>query len=501
MPGGKTDFALATAPDEASTARFLSELDNRLAAEPVVDAGALAELFNLAAGAGPLQGPLTAVLQGFLLRRTLAHARAHTRYYGSRAEYDCALTTELGVWTSLADLPTINRQTVVRHFAEFIADDVHLRSVCHTSGTTGQPLEVYKSFEEVYFIGEFFSRMFAEALRQLPLLPLTLSFPTAHHGVPIPIPGPGIGFASGVTDDTLIRDAVRVLETEYHVAGHEPRISILSGMAFQVLFFTSYLLEQQIEPKKFGLKAVNIAGGFVPAHWRRFLERSWDAPVNDRFSLTESAAGASRCRTCQWFMPDPHQVMEVLDCDTGRVLDEGIGRLIVTNLHPFVQMQPLIRYETGDVVECRRCFCSPLQKIRFLGREKNSISRMRSGERRWLVFSAELHEVLATIPDLRIYDWFSNVRVARDRTVGSLPIMSLKTEPAEGRLRIVLSAELKYAPHCYPDRLAELTAMIRRHLESVEGTTFAEDLASGEVEFDCRFVPPEALTDPYVIKV
>jgi phenylacetate-coenzyme A ligase PaaK-like adenylate-forming protein len=424
----------------------------------------LADLFNLAMSAGDLRGPLILVLQSFLLRRTLLHAKTYARYYGSRSIYRDAIESALE--SPLHACPTINRQTVAENFSEFLASDVVPRSVCHTSGTTGQPLEVYKSYEEVDFVYKFYSRLFSPVLAAMASRPLTVSFPTPHHGVPVPMPSPGFAFISGVMDDTLIQDAVRVLKQKYEIPGHDSRISILSGMAFQVLFFTSYLLEQKIDPSDFRLNAVNIAGGFVPTHWRRFLKRNWNAQINDRFSLTESLAGASRCQECEWFKPDPHLIAETVDVDTGQPVQQGIGRLVITDLYPFVQMQPLIRYETGDLVESRVCSCWPLPVLRFLGREKNAISSKRGGERRrWLIFSSELYEFLATLPDLRVYDWFSNVRVARDRTVGSLPLVSVKsTLSQDGKIKITLSAELKYAPHCYPERVADLRNQILHHL-------------------------------------
>lgn len=140
--------------------------------------------------------------------------------------------------------------------------------------------------------------------------------------------------------------------------------------------------------------------------------------------------------------------------------------------------------------------------IRFLGRSSNAISHVVRGSRRWLIFSSELHEVLATLPDLNVYDWFSNVRAVRDRTVGSLPIMSARaSNSGQGPLEIVFSAELRYAPHCYPERLNELQQRILNHLIAVQGSSLREDLATGAASFEFRFLPPSALKDAYVIKV
>lgn len=483
----------------ALDAGFAEELCARLSAVERIDAAALAELFALsfsgAAGAAAVGG----ALQSFLARRTLRHAFAHVPFYRDLPAYgrDRPVRPE---GANLGDLPTVTRAIVMSQSPRFIADDVHLRSVCHSSGTTGSPIEIYKSHEEVAFIRDFFTRLFAPAF-QAPTS-LSLSFPTPHHGAPLPFPSPGIGFVGGVTDDTLIRDAVRILATEYQVDGASRRISRLSGMGFQLLFFTNYLLEQGLDPAAFRLQSVSVAGGFVPRHWRNFLARAWGCAIHDRFSLTETAGGATRCDCCGLFRPDPQVLFEVLDVDGGQVLTEGVGKLVVTNLYPFAQMMPLIRYETGDVVRLGVCPRSNMPGFAFLGRLGNCVSAGAGREQRWLLFSAALHELLAEIPDLNVYEWFSNVRAVKDRTVGSLPMVAVKhgREPS-GRPWIRLEAELRYTPHAYPDRTQALADRIRDGLAATAGTTFGEDLARGDLAFAIDWRPPGGLTGDYVIKI
>lgn len=489
-----------TSGDREAATLFVEEFLRRLEAAEAVEPGPLAEMFRMGFAPTSKGAAVLGGLQTFLARLTLAHARAQSLYYRSRPSYDAGIGKNADHTPDLSALPTIDRTEVKRHFAEFVAENVKLRSVCHTSGTTGSPLEIYKSHEEIAFLGQFFTTLFKPAYRTLGKT-LSLSFPTPHHGVPIPMPTPSIPFVGGVTDDTLIKDAARVLSTSYLVDGEARRISQLQGMAFQVLFFTNYLMEQGTEPSSFGIELINIAGGFVPAHWRTFLAQAWNCTVNDRFSLTETVGGATRCHQCGAFRPDPQLLFEALDIETGRPLEAGIGKLCVTNLYPFAQMMPLIRYETGDLARRRLC-CTGVQAFDFLGRLQNCASLGSGRERRWLIFSSELHEVLATLPDLNVYQWFSNVRAARDRTVGSLPITALKQSAgADGRLDLALNAELRYSPHTFPARADEVRRCIVDHLVAVEDTELAAALADGSATFSVNFLPPQGLEDDYVIKI
>jgi hypothetical protein len=62
-------------------------------------------------------------------------------------------------------------------------------------------------------------------------------------------------------------------------------------------------------------------------------------------------------------------VTEVLHPKTLKPIQRGVGELVVTTLHPFVQAMPLIRYRTGDLVELGpRCATAGERGFRFRGR-------------------------------------------------------------------------------------------------------------------------------------
>jgi phenylacetate-coenzyme A ligase PaaK-like adenylate-forming protein len=460
----------------------------------------LADLFRMAnAEDDDLSIALRNVLQTFLLRRTLDHARSATRYYAADSRYACWRPDCHDAPPRMEGLPVIGREEVAAGASEFLADDVTVRSICHTSGTTDLPLDIYKSFEEVDFVQAFFSHLFAPIRKSLPSLPLVLTFPNFHHGVPVPMPGIGMTFVGGVTDDTLIRDARRQIDATYRIPGHDERISIISGLHHYLLLFTSYLLEQGVDPAQYRMNAINITGGFVPAHWRRFLEESWKCQVNDRFTLTEVIGGASRIAGTEFFSLDSHIVGESLDLDSGRAVDEGVGMLTLTNLYPFVQMQPLVRYKTGDLV--RRVRHEVGFRFQFLGKMRNCISRERHGRREWMLFSSRLVDILAELPDLEVYDWFSNVRSVRDRTLGSFPVMSVDSRQSGKRFDISVTIELRYAPHCRAARVAELRRAIVSGLRDTPDTELARGIDSGDVALDVAFVGPGTLKPPPLIKV
>jgi phenylacetate-coenzyme A ligase PaaK-like adenylate-forming protein len=489
----------AVMPPRATPEEFAVELHRRFQSVDKVDPASLADLFQYAGADDKNSTALRNVLHQYLLHRTISHAVRHTAYYKSDEAYADWRPTTDDRPPRTDSLPVLNRATVIERFDDFLADDVSLRSICHTSGTTGPALNVYKSHEEIGFIQAYFRRLFQPLAQALPSKPLLLTFPNLYHGVLVPLPSIGMTFSGGVTDDALIRDARRVLESRFRIKGHDNRISLLSGLGHHILLFTNYLIEQEIDPRDYKLNGVTVTGGFQGRHWLRYLSSAWGCVVNDRFTMTEVVGGASRIWNTDIFQLDPHILGEVVDYDSLRVIDQSVGLLVITNFHPFVQMQPLIRYTLGDLVR-RLPGPGPLQ-FQFLGKESNCISWLRDGRREWLVFSAVLYELLQPYPDVNVFEWFSNVRTVHDRTIGSHPIMLVSHKIDGGRLSIQIQIELRYAPHNWPERVGELRRAVIEGLRSTPDTVLAERMDAGDVVVKLEFKPPGALYVPRVNKI
>jgi len=465
-----------------------------------IDPRFLAQLFNEATRAGPYRRPLLFAIQKALLKQTLEHASKKTHYYSQHKAYKEWITTGPSEPADLSPYPILDRSAINENFESFIAKDLELRSICHTSGTTGDPLQIYKSFDESRFVLTYYSELFRLYTRLVDIRPLVLSFPNSYHGTPVSMPSVGFTFVSGVTDDTLIQDAKHVLDQSYNIPGHQKRISLIGGLEHHLVFFTNYLLEQGIDPKQYEIVALNSTGGFLSKHWRDYLSHSWGCPINDRFTLTEVIGGAGRYKNTNTFLMDPHIIAECIDVDNGTSLSEGIGALILTNLHPFVQMQPFIRYQTGDLI---RRVKHPEElgfSFEFLGRMTNSISRRHNGRREWLIFSVPLNELLSSLPDIRRFEWFSNVQVVRDRTVGSLPKIALSMEESGGIIKISIAIELRYTPTCFPKRIQEVKDFIKTGLFAVKDTVLFEAVDDGSVQFDIKVCGPNELNAPIIIK-
>ncbi|HLA10225.1 MAG TPA: hypothetical protein VJ023_06495 [Pyrinomonadaceae bacterium] len=485
-----------------TTEFFASAMQRKLSAcgDPIHAPSALAELFRSCFHPSSDSLVLRHVLQAELLRWTIKRAATQTRYY-SRPIYRESIAVSPGAEPQLHCWPVITRKDVIENLTDMHAEGVTFGAICHTSGCTGSALSVYKSAEELSFIWDYQTQLLAPVLAQLDSRPLVLSMPNLYHGTPVSVPSIGKVFVAGVTDDLLLSDVVSLLRQRLKIAGHEERFSIITCLVHQMLFLTYYLLEHGIDPREFDIKSINIVGGYLTRRGREYLHNAWGAMIFDRFSLTESAGGATRCHECDFFHLDPHIIGEVLDTDTDEVLSEGVGRLVLTQLYPFVQMQPFVRYDTGDLVRLVKNNCHPAFTFEFAGKEKNCISWRYCGKTEWLILSVALNELLDPIPDFQRVEQFRGVHSSTDPSVGSLPIYTLtKSTPAPDSLLITLTAALRYSPHFYAERTNELKSIIRKGL-IVSHPTLATRIAQKLVDLEVVFVGPGMLKDVHVLKI
>lgn len=484
--------------------------------ETELSGGVLARLFaefsGPAADASVKNQLAKRVIQEALLQETLNHVRRHSPFFQEHyREVPEAISLE-----TLSLLPPTNRNDMADNHDRVLADNQTFAFASHTTGTTtGAYLSVYRSREEHSFISDFFSTMIdlCRTTQQEsencpePLTPLILSFPIQHHGATIPIPTDAKVFVGGVADNHLLADSVRMLTTEYAIPGHERHISTLSGPLYQLLCFTSYLHEQGYDFTSSSIRQLFSYGQLVSPRDREFLESSWQAPLLDRYSMTEAFGGAAYCRACDGYHFEDFILPELVHPETLAPVttadNDCLGVLLITVLYPFVQMQPVMRYNTGDVFQTVPC---PARAegygYQYKGRSRNCLFDFRTPEAPVLLFSsAECYKVLDSVADITRAEWFSNLTLLKDKTPGSMMKYRVtQSESHEGRLCVEVAIELRYAPHLYPDQAKAVRQSLQERLLAVH-PELAQRIEAGRAELVVHCSGPQTILPPYPQKV
>jgi phenylacetate-coenzyme A ligase PaaK-like adenylate-forming protein len=317
---------------------------------------------------------MSSLLDGFrdtLIPSTIANAQ-RLRFYGElwrHAEPERVRTTG-----DLPLLPLMDKIDYLERFHLFWTEQLLRRDflVTHTSGTTGEPVYRYRGQEELAYIYRFFAALqhSRRGSSRDAALVVDTSIPDVGHGGAIRIPTPRTILSMPMKTPTGAERVMEALATPHRVAGTLRFAEGLNMGTRQLVILTSLLAERGIDPQRaFRVRWITTSGGYLNTGALRRISACWGIPVSDKFSLSEIFGGAWKCPSCGWYHPDPFVAPEVVDHRTGVPVGRGSGVLVLTELFPFVQTHPFIRYWTGDVVETAATDCQGASfAFRFLGR-------------------------------------------------------------------------------------------------------------------------------------
>jgi hypothetical protein len=201
---------------------------------------------------------------------------------------------------------------------------------------------------------------------------------------------------------------------------------------------------------------------------KRYLGQLWGAGVSDRFSMSEIFGGARECGVGGHWIFDTEVVPEVVHPRTLAPIQSGIGVLVLTGLYPFMQMMPLVRYYTGDLVEIVATprTGAPDLLVRFLGRQRRSVIDDSGETVVPLILAGALYEILEALPDIQITGRFFDLGAGSNlEFAGKLHYdLKWKTSPEGGAEQITLRLGLRYEPWLFPERAAHIATDVRAML-------------------------------------
>lgn len=175
---------------------------------------------------------------------------------------------------------------------------------------------------------------------------------------------------------------------------------------------------------------------------RTDYETFWGGQVIDRYGLSETFGGATQYPD-GWYMFDPTLFPEVVSADSRTPLKEGVGMMVLTPLFPFQEVQPLVRYWTGDVVEVTHTRSSLHGRlaIRPLGRACDGL--FDETRKAWILTPDVVFRALEDRMDIDRAPMFLDSRQVVDHDRVGLPLRRLaRADDAGGHIiRLYVSAK------------------------------------------------------------
>ena len=367
------------------------------------------------------------------LNEVINTARERSPFY--RRHFGGCGTLPLNSLADLAGLPFMGPEDVRREGLKMLC--VHQGEISRvvtleTSGTTGQPKQVYFTEEDQALTVD----MFAQSMSQITGVgePVSILLPAVRPG--------GVG-------DLLYRAllALRAKPERCGLISSLPdmlqklisrRASCLVGVPVQVLALARYC-EMRQKSSSVALKNVLLCTDYVPVAATREIERIWGCRVFDYYGMTEAGLGGGmECPARRGYhLHEADLYFEVVDPASGRPVKEGQeGEVVISTLTR--RGMPLIRYRTGDFSRLvpGLCPCGTvlrrLEKVRF--RQSGMVFIGDCGG----FAMADLDEVLLALPG--VVNFSAGLTRQGDRATLKIGLLTLLRPVDENQIKSALSS-------------------------------------------------------------
>ena len=274
-------------------------------------------------------------------------------------------------------------------------------------------------------------------------------------------------------------------------AGPVP-ITALDCFSPGLRILTEWFAQRDLDPAAFGVRQLFGYGSIQPGPWRRRLEAAWGARYTDLYGLSEVVVSDSaECPLCHAYHFPLPIVPEVVDPVTRLPIGRGTGVLLLTELHPFAQLQLLLRYWTDDLVELARPCPIGGFGIFLRGRRSSSLVIERADGPPLVVGGLQVGESASEVADVANGDvpW-----AAWARDVGA-PRFTLTADLSASPRVVEVRVELRYDPALHPPRAADAVAEVEARVRGAV-TGLAAAIDDGLVELRVVAVAPGRLDEP-----
>ena len=419
------------------------------------------------------------------LRRTLTYLHRHVPYYGRALGSTGLRGRDIRSLEDLSRLPITFRDDLQSQRDDFISRAPGLSAAVelHTSGTTGRPLELFLTNEELerYTSVQAIAGMVGGFLGpahviQMHLL-LDASF-SARVFMAAALKTGALVLPLGLTGD--LDASLESLLRERAIPGKHARVSGLFAAPGFIWALTARAEKLGLARSRSGLQRIFACGAMVSEDLKRRVRDVWGVPLREGYSTVETpATGAYECDRGRMHFLDLSGLVEFLDPETHMPVPAGVpGVAVITAFYPDRELMPLLRYWTDDLMVPSAqtvCECGTASTLidDILGRAGQMVSVG--------AFNISPHIMGDTLTAFRELVQPPRYRVA--------------VEEREDAHHLVLDVELSRALD------AAVGAELRRRILEALPTSVNPYVRSGTVKQEVRLVAPGGIPDPFGYKL
>ena len=278
------------------------------------------------------------------LRVVLESAYRHVPYYRGLMQIYDIRPNDIKSIDYIVRLPVLEKEKVRRHHREFISDHYFYPSLykCHTSGTTGKPLTLYRNLENIGFDHALLMRQWEWAglgpNERYASLKGTMipRYRTDHH----------VFWSFSPAENILYMSSYHLTEenTERYVTAMQKyRIKAVEGYPSSLYTLSRFMLAKNI---RLELKAVLTTSETLVPEQKNVIEKAFGTQIYDYYGMAERVAAIHTCEHGRYHLVPEYSLTEFVKTDLTET--EGYYEVVGTSFTNLAM--PLIRYRVGDVV-------------------------------------------------------------------------------------------------------------------------------------------------------
>ncbi|MGY1456436.1 hypothetical protein [Streptomyces sp. SS8] len=322
----------------------------------------------------------------------------------------------------LEHLPTVTKKGLLEHLPSTLRPGGVPVNVGHSTGTTGWPFFRVRGREEIKAYSEYLrsvrSATAARTGKPIPPMLQVSGAPVTIHGSALPIETDDMRLAVDLFSNEGLAASVDLLTSPSLNLLSDGFRRVLSASPGGAVLLTQEVLRRGIPTADLGIEVISVYNSALLPGQRELLREHWEARLVERFGMSEVLGGATLCYECGHYHLDPVVIAEVLERERDEPASD-VGELVLTELHPFSQIQPMIRYRTGDLVRRTSSPCVPGElTFDYVGRAGRSV--LDGGE--LVLGELEVLEAMEGVPGV------AHAPVGEERAPVGEPLVSLRPE-------------------------------------------------------------------------
>lgn len=380
-----------------------------------------------------------AAQQTALLRRHVEQAM-HGTFYREKLAQLAITPADITSLADLRHLPLTSRQDLNNGGHLFqAADDREIVDIALTSGTTGTPVQVPYTRNDLTRLAvneaiAFWGAGVRPGHRFLVCVTLDRCFIA------------GLAYYSGLVElgAGAIRSGAGQLARQWQLI-KELRPTGLIGVPSFLLQIADWGRAHGYEPSRMGVKSLITIGepirraDFTLTILGRELTEAWGAPIHVSYGATELETGISECQQGRGGHIHPElSLVEIIDEQGNQVADGEPGELVVTPLG--VEGFPLIRLRTGDISRVHRAPCPCGWQTPRIGPIEGRLAQ-RLKVRGTTIYPEVIFQTLQQVPAIEAA--YIEVRAAYDLSDLVTVVIGSRLPLDKGEIEALLQAQLR----------------------------------------------------------